>query len=156
MGATATRGDVWQSNLSAIYTIGPSFLAASQTLVGEISYVHTGNVTAVDGTTELTNSRNAAAFEVAWTLSYKNVFNGWDLDVPITYASDFTGKTSLAGSLGSLTGLGDHRVTVGVDFTRLSNLKLSLVYAKFLGTPDPTMRPLADRDYVLASATYSF
>jgi hypothetical protein len=47
-------------------------------------------------------------------------------------------------------------VTVGVDFTRLSNLKLSLVYAKFLGTPQASLRPLADRDYVLATATYSF
>ncbi|WP_043289173.1 DUF1302 domain-containing protein [Paraburkholderia oxyphila] len=155
-GATATRGDVWQSNLSAIYTIGPTFLAASQTLVAEVSYVHTGNVTPVNGTSTLTNTRNAAAYEVAWTLSYKNVFTGWDLDVPLTYASDFTGTSALSGALGSLTGVGDHRVTVGVDFTRLSNLKLSLVYAKFLGTPNATLRPLADRDYVLATATYSF
>ncbi|WP_322070937.1 DUF1302 domain-containing protein [Paraburkholderia bannensis] len=155
-GATATRGDVWQSNLSAIYSIGPTFLAASQTLVAEVSYVHTGNVTPVNGSTTLANTRNAAAFELAWTLSYKNVFNGWDMDVPLTYSDDFTGKSALSGALGSLTGVGDHRFTVGVDFTRLSNLKLSLVYAKFLGTPDPAQRPLADRDYVLATATYSF
>ncbi|CAB3785789.1 hypothetical protein LMG28688_02109 [Paraburkholderia caffeinitolerans] len=155
-GPTATRGDVWQSNLSAIYTIGPTFLAASQTLVAEVSYVHTGNVTPVYGSTTLANSRNAAAYEVAWTLSYKNVFNGWDLDVPLTYSDDFTGTSALSGALGSLTGVGDHRVTVGVNFTRLSNLKLGLVYAKFLGKPDPNMRQLADRDYVLATATYSF
>ncbi|QIE26834.1 hypothetical protein SBC1_38900 (plasmid) [Caballeronia sp. SBC1] len=155
-GPTATRGDVWQSNLSAIYSLGPTFLAASQTLVGEISYVHAGNITPEMGSAQLTNTRNSAAFEVAWTLSYKNVFNGWDLDVPLTYADDFTGKSALAGGLGSMTGVGDHRVTVGVNFTRLSNLKLALVYAKFLGTPDPTNRPLADRDYVLATATYSF
>ncbi|WP_408465123.1 DUF1302 domain-containing protein [Paraburkholderia fungorum] len=155
-GAQSTRGDVWQSNLSAIYSIGPTFLAASQTLVGEISYVHAGNITPIMGSTTLTNTRNSAAFEVAWTLSYKNVFNGWDVDVPITYADDFTGKSALNGALGSLTGVGDHRVTVGVNFTRLSNLKLGIVYAKFLGTPDPNNRPLADRDYVLATATYSF
>jgi hypothetical protein len=155
-GAQSTRGDVWQSNLSAIYSIGPTFLAASQTLVGEISYVHAGNLTPLMGSTTLAGTRNAAAFEVAWTLSYKNVFNGWDLDVPITYADDFTGQSPLAGALGSLTGVGDHRVTVGVNFTRLSNLKLGLVYAKFLGNPNPVNRPLADRDYVLATATYSF
>ncbi len=56
------------------------------------------------------------AFEVAWTLSYMNVFTGWDVDVPITYADDFTGyKSALAGALNSLTGVGDHRVTVGVN-----------------------------------------
>ncbi len=155
-GATATRGDIWQSNLSAIYSIGPTFLAASQTLIGEISYVHAGNVTPINGTSSLTNSRNAAAFEVAWTLSYKNVFSGWDVDVPLTFSDQFTGNSALSGSLGSLTGVGDKRVTVGVDFTRLSNLKLGIVYAKFLGSPNPVTRPLADRDYVLATATYSF
>ena len=94
--------------------------------------------------------------EIAWTLSYKNVFNGWDLDVPLTYTHDLTGTSPLAGALGSLTGQGDHRVTAGVTFTRLSNLQLSLVYAKFLGSPNPVTRPLADRDYVLATATYHF
>jgi hypothetical protein len=155
-GAASTRGDIWQSNLSAIYSIGPTFLAASQSLVGEISYVHAGNITPLMGTTTLTNTRNAAAFEVAWTLSYKNVFNGWDLDVPLTYAQELTGTSPLAGGLGSLTGQGDHRVTGGVTFTRLSNLALSVVYAKFLGSPNPVTRPLADRDYVLATATYHF
>ena len=45
-------------------------------------------------------------------------------------------------------------MTAGVTFTRLSNLQLSLVYAKFLGSPNPVTRPLADRDYVLATATH--
>ncbi|MGA9911159.1 MAG: DUF1302 family protein [Paraburkholderia sp.] len=155
-GVTATRGDVWQTNLSAIYSVGPTLLAASQTLVGEVSYVHAGDITPVMGSSQLTNTRNSAAYEVAWTLSYKNVFNGWDVNVPLTYADDFTGKSALASALGSMTGVGDHRVTVGVNFIRLSNLKLGLVYAKFLGRPDPKNRPLADRDYVLGTATYSF
>ncbi len=155
-GPQATRANVVQTNLSGIYTIGPSLLAESQQLVGEITYVHAGGLSAVDGSTTLTNSRNALALEFAWTLSYKNVFNGWDLDVPLTYTHDLAGTSPLAGALGSLTGQGDHRVTAGVTFTRLSNLSLSLVYAKFLGSPNPATRPLADRDYVLASATYHF
>jgi hypothetical protein len=155
-GPQATRANVWQANLSGIYSIGPTFLAASQSLVGEISYVHAGGISAVDGSTALTNTRNALALEVAWTLSYKNVFNGWDLDVPLTYSHALAGTSPLAGALGSLTGQGDHRVTAGLTFTRLSNLQLSIVYAKFLGSPNPVTRPLADRDYVLATATYHF
>ncbi|WP_153099549.1 DUF1302 domain-containing protein [Paraburkholderia hayleyella] len=156
LGAAPTRGDVWQSNLSAIYSIGPTFLAGSQTIVAEASYVHVGNVKPLNGSSQLYNSRNAAAAEIAWTLSYKNVFSGWDLDVPLTYAHAFTGTSSLTGALGSLTGSGDHRVTAGATFTRLRNLTLSLVYAKFLGTPNPVTRPLADRDYILGTATYRF
>ncbi|AKM39136.1 DUF1302 domain-containing protein [Burkholderia contaminans] len=155
-GPQSTRANVLQTNLSGIYSIGPSFLANSQSLIGELTYVHAGSISALDGSTTLANSRNALAMEIAWTLSYKNVFNGWDLDVPLTYTHDLTGTSPLAGALGSLTGQGDHRVTAGVTFTRLSNLQLSLVYAKFLGSPNPVTRPLADRDYVLATATYHF
>ncbi|WP_175796390.1 DUF1302 domain-containing protein [Burkholderia anthina] len=155
-GPQSTRANVLQTNLSGIYSIGPSFLANSQSLIGELTYVHAGSISELDGSTTLANSRNALAMEIAWTLSYKNVFNGWDLDVPLTYTHDLTGTSPLAGALGSLTGQGDHRVTAGVTFTRLSNLQLSLVYAKFLGSPNPVTRPLADRDYVLATATYHF
>ncbi|GAB3630309.1 hypothetical protein PTE30175_03622 [Pandoraea terrae] len=155
-GPLPTRGNVWQSNLSAIYTVGPTFLAASQSLVGEISYVHVTGFTPLQGSTELTNTRGAAAYAINWTLSYKNVFDGWDLDVPLTYSHQFSGNTSLAGSLGSLTGVGDTQLSAGLTFTYMSNLKLGLVYAKYLGTANPVTRPLADRDYVLATATYSF
>ena len=155
-GPQSTRANVLQTNLSGIYSIGPSFLANSQSLIGELTYVHAGSISELDGSTTLANSRNALAMEIAWTLSYKNVFNGWDLDVPLTYTHDLTGTSPLAGALGSLTGQGDHRVTAGVTFTRLSNLQLSLVYAKFLGSPNPVTRPLSDRDYVLATATYHF
>ncbi|MCO5397333.1 DUF1302 domain-containing protein [Ralstonia soli] len=155
-GPLPTRGNVWQTNLSAIYTIGPTPLAASQTLVGEVSYVRVASVKPLEGSTELTNTRGALAAEVGWTLSYKNVFDGWDLDVPLTYAHQFSGNTSLAGALGALTGVGDTQVSAGLTFTYHSNLKLGIVYAKFLGTPNAVTRPLADRDYVLATATYSF
>jgi hypothetical protein len=155
-GPAATRGNVWQTNLSAIHTIGPTFLAASQAVVAEISYVHVFGVTPLQGSTELTNTRDAAAFEVAWTLSYKNVFEGWDLDVPLTLAHQFAGNTSLAGSLGALTGIHDTQASVGLTFTYLNNLKLGLVYAKYMGGPNVVSRPLADRDYLVGTATYSF
>jgi hypothetical protein len=155
-GEAATRANVAQANLSAIYSIGPTPLAASQTLVGEVSFVHAGGISNAQGSTTLTDTRNAAALEIAWTLSYKNVFNGWDLDVPLTYMHALSGTSPLAGALGSLTGDGDQRVSAGVTFTRLNNLTLSLVYQKFLGTPNPVTLPLADRDYVLGTATYHF
>ena len=103
-GPQSTRANVLQTNLSGIYSIGPSFLANSQSLIGELTYVHAGSISELDGSTTLANSRNALAMEIAWTLSYKNVFNGWDLDVPLTHTHDLTGTSPLAGALGSLTG----------------------------------------------------
>ena len=91
-GPQSTRANVLQTNLSGIYSIGPSFLANSQSLIGELTYVHAGSISELDGSTTLANSRNALAMEIAWTLSYKNVFNGWDLDVPLTYTHDLTAR----------------------------------------------------------------
>ncbi|WP_425267441.1 DUF1302 domain-containing protein [Cupriavidus lacunae] len=155
-GPAATRGNVWQTNLSAIHTIGPTFLAASQSIAAELSYVRVLGVTPLQGSTELTNTRDAAAFEIAWTLSYKNVFDGWDLDVPMTFAHQFAGNTALAGSLGALNGIHDTQASIGLTFTYMNNLKLGLVYARYMGGANPVTRPLADRDYVVGTATYSF
>ncbi|WP_249744919.1 DUF1302 domain-containing protein [Burkholderia pyrrocinia] len=154
--AQTTRGNAIQGNLSAIYSIGPTFLAASQALSAEVSWVHVTNVTPLSGSTTLANTRDAAAYQIGWTLNYLNVFDGWDMAVPLNYANDFTGKSALGGALGSLTGVGDQRVSVGVTLTRLSNLQFGLTYAMFLGHANTVNRPLADRSYVAFNAKYSF
>ncbi|MGT2490159.1 DUF1302 family protein [Cupriavidus basilensis] len=53
---TATTSRVLQAQLSTIYTIGPSFLADSQTVIGEIAYQHVVGVDAVNGFSTLTNT----------------------------------------------------------------------------------------------------
>nr|WP_224788984.1 DUF1302 family protein [Pandoraea terrae] len=152
----ATRANVWQAQVSAIYSIGPTFLADSQSLVGEIGYQHVASVTPFMGSTQLVNTTNSAAYQVSWSLTYNNVFDGWDLTIPLTYADAFSGHSAVAGSFGSLSGAGDRRVSIGATFKRLNNLELGLTYAKFLGSVSLANRPLADRDYVAFNAKYSF
>ncbi|MGO4156305.1 DUF1302 domain-containing protein [Cupriavidus sp. YAF13] len=154
--ATATRGQAVQGQMSAIYAIGPTFLASSQSLVGEIAYLHVLGVTPVNGFSTLTNTRNSAALQLGWSLSYLNIFNGWDMTVPLTYAHEFSGKSAVAGAFGSLTGYGDRRASVGVTFKYLNNLELNLTYAMFLSTANIVNRPLADRSYAAFNAKYSF
>lgn len=153
---TATRGKVLQGQLSAIYAIGPSFLANSQSLLGEIAYQHVVGVTPVNGFSTLTNTTNSAALQLGWSLTYNNVFDGWDMTVPLTYAQALSGKSAVAGAFGSLTGFGDRRASVGVTFKYLNNLELNLTYAMFMGGANTLNRPLADRDYVAFNAKYSF
>ena len=153
---TASRGKALQGQLSAIYSVGPSFLADSQSLLGEVSYLHVLDVDPVMGFSKLSNTRNSAAFQVGWSLTYNNVFDGWDMTVPLTYAQQFSGKSAVAGAFGTLMGYGDKRASVGLTFKYLNNLELNLTYAAFIGGASMVNRPLADRDYVAFNAKYSF
>lgn len=54
----------------------------------------------------------------------------------------------MAGAFGSLSGEHDRRAGLVISGTYLQRYQSSLGYAWFLGSPDPTERPLADRDYV--------
>ncbi|RDK06357.1 DUF1302 domain-containing protein [Cupriavidus lacunae] len=153
---TATRGKALQGQLSAIYSVGPTFLANSQTLLGEVAYLHVLSVDPVMGFSNLSNTRNSAAFQVGWSLTYNNVFDGWDMTVPLTYAQQFSGQSAVAGAFGTLMGYGDKRASVGLTFKYLNNLELNLTYAAFIGGASIANRPLADRDYVAFNAKYSF
>ena len=153
---TASRGKALQGQLSAIYSVGPTFLADSQSLLGEVSYLHVLDVDPVMGFSKLSNTRNSAAFQVGWSLTYNNVFDGWDLTVPLTYAQQFSGRSAVAGAFGTLMGYSDKRASVGLTFKYLNNLELNLTYAAFIGGANIVNRPLADRGYVAFNAKYSF
>ena len=86
------------------------------------------------------------------TLDYNNVFNGWDLSVPLIYSQAVNGSSSMPGSFG--LGEGDDRFAVGTTWRYLNNFTIEARYNVFLGSPSETA--LADRDNVSLSAKYSF
>ena len=156
-GPTATPAKVTQAQASAIYIIGPSFLAREIDLVGEAAYLHVNGVESVaGGDSGLTDTKNAWAYEGTATLNYPNVFNGWDLAVPFSWAHAVTGTAAVAGAFGSLVGHGDQRASAGLTFTYLSKLEVAASYNAFLGSANPTTHPLADRDYVALNVKYRF
>ncbi|MCW3479636.1 DUF1302 domain-containing protein [Neisseriaceae bacterium JH1-16] len=169
LGAMTSRGDATQAQLSFIQSIGPTPLANSISLLGEVVDVYVNkvkslSVAALGGASfdHLVNdettlrTRNAWGYQFGATLTYNNVFDGWDLDVPLTFGQLVKGVPAVAGALGSYTGEGDMRLGVGANFKYLNNLQLGLSYNAFLGSPDRRLRPLADRDYWALSAKYSF
>ncbi len=155
-GPTASPGKATQAQVSAIYIVGPSFLAREIDLVGEAVYLHVNGVDAVGGSTSLSATKNAWAYEGSATFNYPNVFNGWDLAVPLTWAHAVTGTAAVAGAFGSLVGHGDQRASVGLTFTYLSRLEVATSYNAFLGSANPATHPLADRDYVALNLKYRF
>jgi len=155
-GPTASRGELTQLLLSSIYTMPRNFLSEQIDLVGEAGYVHVEDVDAVGGSEQLTNDKMAWAYSLIATLNYRNLFQSWDLAVPITWAQLPEGRPAMAGSFGSLYGEDDRRLSVAARFTYLQNLQLGASYNAYLGSADATDRPYADRDYVALSVKYSY
>lgn len=159
---TPTRSKVAQGLLSGLYSFGPGPLGLwdSFTIVGETSYIHVADVDEACGptscSTDLTYTRDAWGYSFLFIPDKKNVFDGWDLQVPFTFAGVGGGHSSLLSGLGSLMGEGDYRTSVAFNFTRLQNLMLGISYNAFLGKPDFRERPYADRDYAAITARYNF
>jgi hypothetical protein len=156
---TPTRGRVAQGLLSSLYTTGPKLFWDALTLVTEVGYVHVLDVDQACGPTscseDLTYTRDAWGYSILGLIDRKNVFSGWDLQIPVTYAAIGSGHSSLISGLGSLMGEGDKRTSIGFNFTWLQKLQMGISYNVFLGKPDFTERPYADRDYVAFTTKYN-
>jgi len=159
-GATSTRGDAIQVLGSVIRTFGHSWLADEVDVAAEVGYLHVTGVDAVQmgglNYSDLYNSRDSAAYEFLVTLQYPNVFNQWDLAVPISWAHAVAGNASIGGAFGSLYGVGDKVLSIGANFTRLNNLELGAAINLYLSSPNPRTHPLADRTYATVHAKYTF
>ncbi len=157
---TPTRANVGQVLLSGLYVLGPGWFWDSITLVGEAGYVHVEDTAEACGPTScsksLTYDRDASGWAWLTMIDRKNIFNGWDLQVPIYLSGIIDGKSSMLSGLGALMGEGDYRASIGFNFTYLQNLQLGTSYNAFLGKPHFEKRPYADRDFAAVTIKYNF
>jgi hypothetical protein len=168
LGAMTSRGDATQAQLSFIYMFGKTPIADAITALGEVAFLHVNRVKplsvgALGGASynqladdaSTLRTRNSWVYQLGATLTYNNVFQGWDLDVPITFGQVVKGVPAVAGAFGAYTGEGDTRLGIGANFKYLNNLELGFSYNGFLGSPDARKRPLADRSYWAFTVKYS-
>ena len=66
-------------------------------------------------------TKASSAYTVGASFSYPGVFQGWDLDVPLSFSNVFSGSTPMAGSISGVAG--DRRLSVGSTFKYLGNLE---------------------------------
>ena len=161
----AYRGNVWQAQVNSTYIMGPNALASGGiTLLGELAYQR---IASNKSNLALANSKDAAAISVMAIPSYPNVWDGWDLQVPISYMQAIGGKNAAAcagachatfpsGDSLTLLGAKEKRFSVGANFTYMANLKLGMSYNKFLGKSDYQLNPAGDRDNIAFNVSYNF
>ena len=151
---TPTRAKATQLNLGTFTNFGRTPIARSVLLLGEISAVkYSGYDGPESGLTFKTDS--GVAFSGTLVLGYPGIFEGWDMNVPISYSQQLSGRTLL----GSVGGKGDKRYSLGASFTRRGNFSVGVTYTGYAGgaSLDATEnRLLADRDQLSLNMKYSF
>ena len=164
---TPVRAKVAQVDLNALYTIGPASVGNfslwdSFTIVGDIGYISVldrdeGVGNEPDNRSKvLTYSKDAVGTSFLFLTDRKNIFNGWDLQIPIAASMMLNNQSSLLSGFGPLMGSSDKRLSIGANFTYLQKLTLGVTYSGYFGTPDLSANPYADRDYLGFTAKYNF
>jgi len=160
---SAARVDIMQTNVNAIVNFGRSWIADTVNLTAELSYVDILDVeerglTGIPGTEtdELYYTDHGLAFSSSLILSYPGVTENWDLSVPLAYSHQISGRT-ITGGVG---GEGDHRFSIGADFTHRTGLQVGVSYLTYMGDPDAGIpveqKLLTDRDNLSLSLKYAF
>ncbi|MES2489262.1 MAG: DUF1302 family protein [Pseudomonadota bacterium] len=161
---TPTRANVGQLNINALYISPSSPWWDAITLVADFGINRVLSIDPVASvakpsaplSTDLKFSTTAWGYTFLWFIDRKNIFDGWDLQIPMTFAGIGHGQSSLLAGLGSLMGQNDRRASVGVNFTRLAALQLGISYSAYLGSPDFSARPYQDRDNLGLVVKYNF
>lgn len=167
---TATRAKVTQANLGGMWNIGRTSFADQVQLLAELSAVSIGSIQArqaigseafppafgfVPGSNPTFRSKDGVAISSTLVLQYPGLTESWDLNVPISYSRQLSGRTLLGG----VGGEGDTRYSIGAAFTRHGNLSISLTYLGYPGTAslDPKKNRLStDRDQLSVAVKYAF
>ncbi|OEY66301.1 DUF1302 domain-containing protein [Marinobacter sp. X15-166B] len=159
-----TTGEILQSNLNAVYIIGPSFLAQQTTLLGEfvnqriqgVDTLHvSGGVPGSNGSfdrfTSDAQTKSSSLYGAGIFLDYPSIGQGWDLTTSAVWTHNIAGS--------GIQGFGrdEKRLTLGADFTYLSNFSAGATLVNYLSSANIDRgRVLSDRDYLSFNFKYTF
>lgn len=159
-----TTGEYLQTNLNAVYIIGPSFLAQQTTLLGEFVNQRIQNVdelTVSGGAPGQngvfneyksdTQSKSSSLFGAGIYLDYPSITQGWDLTTSAVWTQNVAGS--------GIQGFGrdEKRLTLGADFTYLGNFTAGATLVNYLSSANLNRgRTLSDRDYLSFNFKYTF
>ncbi|MGG5870823.1 DUF1302 domain-containing protein [Pseudomonas peli] len=149
-------------NLNVLASLGPSFISNEASLVGEIAWNRVLNVTKNRNALDPNATDDGLGIKLVYSPTYRQLFPGVDVSVPMGVSYFPLGKSSAIGAFGPDNG-GD--VNIGVTATYLDRVTLGLTYTHFYGAEDTTLnsanqfnfkQSLKDRDYLAFSVKTTF
>lgn len=149
-------------NLNMIASLGPSFVANEASLVGEVAWNRLLSVTKNRAALDPGATDDGVGLKLVYTPTYRQVFPGIDLSVPLGISYFPMGKSAVVSSFGPDRG-GD--INVGVSATYLDRVTFGLTYTHYYGPEDTNLNALSqftfkqtlkDRDYLAFSVKTTF
>ncbi|WP_420231717.1 DUF1302 domain-containing protein [Pseudomonas sp. ABY48] len=149
-------------NFNVIASLGPSFIAKEASLTGEIAWNRLLEVTRNREALDPGATDDAVTMKVVYTPTYRQIYPGLDLSVPMGISYSPMGKSAVVSGFGVHHG-GDFNI--GVEGTYLNRITLGLTYTHYYG-PEDTVTDAAsyytykqsqkDRDYLAFSVKTTF
>lgn len=149
-------------NLNMLASLGPSFISNEASLVGEIAWNRLLSVTENRAALDPGATDDGVGIKLVYTPTYRQVFPGVDLSVPMGISYFPMGKSSVVSSFGPDQG-GD--MNIGVSATYLDRVTFGLTYTHYYGPEDTNLnavtrfnfkQSLKDRDYLAFSIKSTF
>ena len=149
-------------NLNMIASLGPSFVANEASLVGEVAWNRLLSVTKNRAALDPGATDDGVGLKLVYTPTYRQVFPGIDLSVPLGISYFPMGKSAVVSSFGPDRG-GDFNV--GISATYLHRVTFGLTYTHYYGPEDTNLdalsrftfkQALKDRDYLAFSVKTTF
>lgn len=155
-------GETAHAQLSWLASLGPSVVSQEASFVGEIAWNRITSVTRNAAMLNPNADRSATALRMVYSPTYRQLFPGIDLSIPV-------GISHTRGRSGALgPGFGVHRggdLNLGVSAIYLNGWTLAANYTRYYGPEGPTLdgannaqfkQALRDRDYVSVSIRNTF
>jgi hypothetical protein len=149
-------------NLNTLATFGPSFISNEASLVGEIAWNRLLHVSKNRQVLSPGATDDGLGLRLVYTPTYRQVFPGVDLSVPMGISHFPMGKSSVVGSFGPNKG-GD--MNIGVTATYKDRVTMGLTYTHYYGPEDTNLnasthfnfkQSLKDRDYLAFNIKTTF
>ncbi|WP_434765938.1 DUF1302 domain-containing protein [Pseudomonas triticicola] len=149
-------------NLNVIASFGPNFLARESGLVGEVAWNRLLSVTKNRAALDPNATDDGLGFKLVYTPTYRQLFSGVDISIPVGISYFPLGKSAVVSSFGPDNG-GD--INIGITATYLDRVTAGLTYTHYYGAEDTNLNGLSqfnykqslkDRDYLAFSVKTTF
>lgn len=149
-------------NLNVIASFDPNIIAKESGLVAEVAWNRLLSVTKNREALDPNATDDGLGFKVVYTPTYRQVFPGIDISVPVGLSYFPLGKSAVVSSFGPDNG-GD--MNIGLSATYLDRITAGLTYTHYYGPEDTNLnasnqftykQSLKDRDYLAFSVKTTF
>lgn len=149
-------------NLSTLGSFGPNFLAKESSVVAELAWNRVLHKNDPDNEIDQGRTRDASIVQLVYTPTYRQVFDGVDINVPVGLRYTLSGRSSVTAWGPKGTG----SANIGIEGNFRNSWQFGLNYTRYIGTSKPFNdfstgqfsdgNPLGDRDFISLNLRRTF